>query len=108
MVVLALKESSLRSGEAKEKNDILRVFFEVSSPYMAEKILAPHSLDGEIIVRDNGIELSASREQITEISNALLNEGIKIYEIRTIRKSLEDQFLEMTGGDQIVKQSCVD
>ncbi|MFE5321441.1 ABC transporter ATP-binding protein [Paenibacillus sp. NPDC056579] len=43
-----------------------------------------------------------SREEIAELNVQLVAAGIRVYGIRTRNKSLEDQFLEVTRGNQIV------
>lgn len=43
-----------------------------------------------------------SREDIAELNARLVAAGVRVYGIRTRNKSLEDQFLEVTRGNQIV------
>ncbi|ANE47012.1 bacitracin ABC transporter ATP-binding protein [Paenibacillus swuensis] len=47
------------------------------------------------------LQVVAEREQIAELNAFLIKQGYKVYGIRTVTKSLEDQFLEMTGSDPI-------
>ncbi|WP_077614394.1 ABC transporter ATP-binding protein [Caenibacillus caldisaponilyticus] len=48
------------------------------------------------------LQLSLEREAIPGIVEILVNAGIKLYGITTQKKSLEEKFLEVTGGQQIV------
>ncbi|WP_079914404.1 ABC transporter ATP-binding protein [Paenibacillus sp. 32352] len=43
-----------------------------------------------------------SREEIAKLNERLVSAGIRVYGIRTQNKSLEEQFLEVTRGNQIV------
>ncbi|ANE46607.1 bacitracin ABC transporter ATP-binding protein [Paenibacillus swuensis] len=48
-----------------------------------------------------GVELVTDREWIPQILSALLLMEIPVYGARVLRQSLEDRFLEMTGGAQV-------
>jgi ABC-2 type transport system ATP-binding protein len=52
-------------------------------------------------VTKQGIEISVEYEQIPLINAALVSNGVKVYGIQTVAKSLEERFLEMTGGNEI-------
>lgn len=49
-----------------------------------------------------GIEVSLDYEEIPKLNAALVSEHIKVYGIQVLTKSLEERFLEMTGGNEIV------
>jgi len=49
----------------------------------------------------DGIEVVAERERIPDILAALMRKDILIYSVQAQRQSLEDRFLQMTGGGQI-------
>ncbi|MBJ6360234.1 ABC transporter ATP-binding protein [Paenibacillus sp. GCM10012307] len=74
------------------------VAFEVDQPSEAALVLS----DLQVEHKDNRVVLTADREQIAQINAKLVSAGIKVYGIRLLTKSLEDQFLEVTGGEQIV------
>jgi ABC-2 type transport system ATP-binding protein len=48
------------------------------------------------------VNLNGGREEIAELNARLVSAGVRVYGIRTHSKSLEDQFLEITRGNQIV------
>jgi len=77
------------------------VFFEVNDPEKAKEALQGH-VAGGIMVRSEGLEINVSREQIPGINQLLVQAGIMVYGIKPATKSLEDKFLEMTRGAQIV------
>ncbi|MFD2670845.1 ABC transporter ATP-binding protein [Marinicrinis sediminis] len=52
-------------------------------------------------VSEEAVELTLERAQIPVITKKIVEAGIDVYGIRAVTKSLEDQFLEVTGGNQI-------
>lgn len=48
-----------------------------------------------------GFEIEIAREQIPVVNRALVEKDIPVYAIRAVSKTLEDQFLEITGGGPI-------
>lgn len=85
-------------GEAEQ----LVVRFEVDRPEEAAKVLELVVSGAAITVQPDGLELTVTREQIADVNRHLVQAGLNVYGIRTQIKSLEDRFLEMTGGGQIV------
>ncbi|MCL6601632.1 MAG: ABC transporter ATP-binding protein [Paenibacillus sp.] len=62
---------------------------------------AARELIGSGMVKDGGLVVEAAREEIAEINARFVASGIKVYSIKTNARSLEDQFLEITGGEGI-------
>jgi ABC-2 type transport system ATP-binding protein len=79
----------------------LRVQFEVDQTEKISGILKKLKWEKKMKLSKNGFEIEMSREQIAELNASLVAEGIKVYGIRVIEKTLEDRFLEVTEGDQI-------
>lgn len=71
--------------------------FEVDRPNEALELLAQHSA----AVSEGCIELTTDRETAAWINAQLVSAGLKVYGFRAHSKSLEDQFLEVTGGETI-------
>lgn len=69
--------------------------FEVSNPEAA------FSLIGRGVLREGGLAVVAGREEVAELNAKLVAGGIKVYSIKALSRSLEDQFLEITGGEGI-------
>lgn len=69
--------------------------FEVDN---AEAALA---LIGRGAMKDGGVAVEATREEVADMNARLVSGGIKVYSIRVLSRSLEDQFLEITGGEGI-------
>ncbi|MBY3619336.1 ABC transporter ATP-binding protein [Acinetobacter sp. CUI P1] len=64
----------------------------------AEAALA---LIGQGTLKSGGLVVEAAREDIAEFNARLVAGGIKVYSIRSLARTLEDQFLEVTGGEGI-------
>ncbi|TYA15253.1 ABC transporter ATP-binding protein [Paenibacillus faecis] len=69
--------------------------FEVDAPERALRLVKEGRLEG------NHLIVTADRSATAEINTKLVLAGISVYGIRVLTRSLEDQFLEMTGGGQI-------
>lgn len=83
------------NGEA-DTETLLETIFDVGQMEEAIALLGGGEIrEGRLVVRTN-------REGIAEINARLVQAGIAVYGIRPQKRSLEDQFLEMTGGGQIV------
>jgi ABC-2 type transport system ATP-binding protein len=52
-------------------------------------------------VQEGMVELTTERERIPDILNGLMQDDIRIYGVKMVGRSLEDRFLEITGGGQI-------
>jgi ABC-2 type transport system ATP-binding protein len=83
-------ESSARAAE--------EVSFEVDHPDAALGILEGH---GAGRVQDGALLVTADRSAVAAMNRRLVEAGINVYGIRVKTKSLEDQFLEVTGSETI-------
>ncbi|WP_028591077.1 ABC transporter ATP-binding protein [Paenibacillus massiliensis] len=72
------------------------VAFEVSDPAHALTLVTNGRIQGQTLV------VPLDREQTAELNQRLIEAGIKVYSIRPLSQTLEDQFLELTGGEGIV------
>ena len=52
-------------------------------------------------IKDKEIEIKESIENVPELVEKLVSKGIKIYSVHKVQQSLEEKFLEMTGGNEI-------
>ncbi|WNQ10465.1 ABC transporter ATP-binding protein [Paenibacillus aurantius] len=77
------------------------VLFEVDDAERALAALTEARDDLKANTGQGGIEVSLDREETAEINSMLVGAGVKVYGIRALTKTLEDKFLEITGGDQI-------
>ncbi|MCX7920948.1 MAG: ABC transporter ATP-binding protein [Clostridia bacterium] len=79
----------------------------VSATFTVEPVSKAKACIGSIIksktsaVKNNQIEVEMEWEQIPEVVAKFIQEGIKVYGVQTATKTLEDKFLEATGGSEI-------
>ncbi|MFD2613803.1 ABC transporter ATP-binding protein [Paenibacillus gansuensis] len=74
---------------------------EVNEPAEAAEAVAAWQAGLNPAAVDGLLQVTGEREQIAELNAFLVQSGFKVYGIRSVTKSLEDQFLEMTGSDPI-------
>ncbi|CAM3642214.1 ABC transporter ATP-binding protein [Cohnella lubricantis] len=91
---------SIRGAAASEhqQTEAREVLFEVDHTDAALGVLQGQ---GGVRIADGQLALTAAREEIAETNRRLVQAGIRVYGIRTKTKSLEDQFLEVTGGESV-------
>ncbi|QJC51149.1 ABC transporter ATP-binding protein [Paenibacillus albicereus] len=102
----------LRGGEEADAAGGRRpaqTLFEVDRPDEAaamirDGIRTAEGVPAQVQVRggDGAIVLDAHRADIAEINSLLVRGGILVYGIRSAGKTLEEQFLEVTGGESVV------
>lgn len=86
----------------KTEEEKPRITFEVDNPEKARETISSLEQAGDITIANLQVEVSLNREQIPDVVAALVQAGVKIFGIRAVTKTLEDQFLEMTRSEQIV------
>ncbi|MBB6671681.1 ABC transporter ATP-binding protein [Cohnella nanjingensis] len=89
---------SLRGETAETSQAMEEVLFEVDHPDAAIGVLEGR---GAANVVEGGFTVTADRETIADLNRRLVMAGVRVYAIRTKIKSLEDQFLEVTGGETV-------
>ncbi|MGW7160920.1 ABC transporter ATP-binding protein [Paenibacillus taichungensis] len=86
----------IRNLKAEAGVDVLtEVAFEVNDASRAAERIS------EATVQGNAIVVRLSREQIPDLNARLVSEGFQVYGIRNVTHTLEDQFLQVTGGGSI-------
>lgn len=60
-------------------------------------------LDYNFVAENNGYVVEIKKEDIPKLITEFVQEGIQLFAVQPHQKTLEDQFLEMTGGGQIVE-----
>jgi ABC-2 type transport system ATP-binding protein len=79
----------------------IRVQFQVGDVEKTRSILSSEYPALEIIQTEKGIELNIEHEMIPQINASLVKNEIQVFGITQLSKSLEDRFLEVTGGSRI-------
>ncbi|WP_438347576.1 ABC transporter ATP-binding protein [Paenibacillus sp. FA6] len=72
------------------------IAFDVDQPQLAAELLGVNRVENNLLI------MKISREEVADINARLVQAGLKVYGIREVTRTLEDQFLEMTGSEQIV------
>ncbi|BDG44584.1 ABC transporter ATP-binding protein [Saccharococcus caldoxylosilyticus] len=83
---------------SKQAQKVLLTVKPVEQALTVIKNIYPHM---NITSAKQGIEVSIDYEEIPSLNAALVSENIKVYGIQVLTKSLEERFLEMTGGNEI-------
>lgn len=86
---------------AATADGVSEVSLDVDDASAANAVIAARFEGIEVTTRDNELVLTLSREQIPELVAALVGAGAKVYGVRALKRSLEDQFLAMTGGRSV-------
>lgn len=84
---------------AKQVSDV-QVQFEVDRPDLAVQILQTLTVGQEIGRDEDRVILRIAKSKIPEFTQKLIEAGIQVYGVRTLKPTLEDTFLEMTEGEQ--------
>ena len=78
--------------EGKEDKDTY--FFHIEQREEALAVLSQF----DCVKKTNGIEIQLSKQEVPDVISLLVRENIRLYEVKIMTKSLEDRFLEITGG----------
>ncbi|MWC30409.1 ABC transporter ATP-binding protein [Paenibacillus sp. MMS18-CY102] len=92
-----LVDQRIISQEGPAADALLTYRFEVDRPEDAAALLTGHRTK----VDSSAVELEANREEAASINAQFVASGIKVYGFRVQSKSLEEQFLEITGGETV-------
>jgi len=77
-----------------------QVRFEVDRPDLAVQILQAIMAGDEITADQHHVLIRIAKAHIPNISRKLMEAGINVYGVNTIKKTLEDKFMEVTGGEK--------
>ena len=86
-------------GQQDQKHTVI---FTVNDREKAESVIKQLEIQGVKQIEENKLEISLDREQIADINAQLVQAGVRVYQIQSTIKTLEEKFLEVTGGNEIV------
>jgi len=92
----------IRSLQEARSQAQTKIVIEVGDPASAEQLLAAAMDGSRLTVSGNQLELIGDKSAIPHITKLLVASEIEVFGIHAVQKSLEDQFLEITGGEMIV------
>ncbi|WP_019419360.1 ABC transporter ATP-binding protein [Paenibacillus sp. OSY-SE] len=101
-IIQAGKLIDVRSMNDLKNRVAHRIIVEVEEPEPTKEVLTAMLPDIAMAVQAGQLEITAGRDRIPELTRALVQAEIDVYGIRTANQSLEDRFLELTRGEQIV------
>ncbi|MGZ9582925.1 ABC transporter ATP-binding protein [Paenibacillus marinisediminis] len=78
------------------------VQFRVAQLEDAERLLQERQCQYSTNQQAGSVTVTLQQEEIPELVSLMVQHGLKIYEVRQVAESLEDAFLSMTKGGQIV------
>ncbi len=84
--------------EEMMQNQLMQVRFEIDRPDLALPVLQSLLSGKEIIADQNTLQVPINKEQIPEITEKLMEAGVKVYGVQTAKRTLEDKFIEITEG----------
>ena len=90
-----------KMSELLKQDKASRVIFTVDNVSKAKLCLENMFRDQETVVHGNSIDIVIDSDQFSEIINQFVQEKIKVIATETATKTLEDKFLELTGGHEI-------
>lgn len=94
---------AIRDNAEQDEAYLHTVRFEVDRGQDASQALREWTGEKtEILTEGTSVTLMLQQEQIPEMVEKLVGAGFKIYSVRKVEKTLEDKFLEVTRGGQIV------
>lgn len=89
------------SGKIIEQSDV-KLFKESLNVYVFEvDNTADIKIEGIYDITETSFKLKGDKEKISKIIKKLVNKNVKIYEVKAMAYSLEEAFLNKTGGNKI-------
>lgn len=76
--------------------------WEVDQPEQALEVITGYLEETDAKIKEGCLYLFIEKKQIPEINKKMVEAKIAVYGIESTRRTLEDQFLEITGGEQVV------
>lgn len=75
------------------------VSYEVDQPSHAVQVLQTMMAGEEIKREQNMIYVHLPKSRIPEVNQKLMQSGINVYSVQNTKRTLEDKFIELTGGE---------
>ncbi|WP_273832224.1 ABC transporter ATP-binding protein [Guptibacillus sedimenti] len=91
-----------RVNDFVQNDQEVMVSFEVDPVEHAVHAIKANLPDCEIEQADRKLTIKIEHELIPEVTAVLVEKGVRVYGIQSSVKTLEDVFLEVTGGEQVV------
>ncbi|WP_372630923.1 ABC transporter ATP-binding protein [Cohnella sp.] len=92
----------VRSLQEAKHSMQTKIIVESSDIESAHRLLSGAFNHQGVTLAGDRIEITADRSLIPDIARLLVKAGLDVYGIHASQQSLEDQFLEITGGEMVV------
>ncbi|GLC88413.1 ABC transporter ATP-binding protein [Lysinibacillus piscis] len=89
--------------DIREMNSEAETVYYVEATPVEKVEEVAHALQIEFTQREKGLELQLTKEHVPNFVSVLVAQNVAIFTIQPQQKTLEEQFLEMTGGGQIAE-----
>ncbi|REE91635.1 ABC-2 type transport system ATP-binding protein [Paenibacillus taihuensis] len=101
-IIQSGKLVDIRSLQETRDTAQSKIVIETGDMHAAQRLLAS-AFDSALLSMSNGqLELAAEKSVIPHITKLLVSADIDVLGIHAVQKSLEEQFLEITGGEMVV------
>ncbi len=101
-IIQSGKLIDVRSLQETQNSVQTKIVVESSDLESAHRLLSGAFNHQGVEVIGDRIEITADRSLIPDVARLLVKAGLDIYGIHAAQRSLEDQFLEITGGEMVV------
>ena len=101
-IIQSGKLIDVRSLQETKNSVQTKIVVEASDLESAYRLLSGAFNNQGVEVVGERIEITADRSLIPDVARLLVKAGLDIYGIHAAQRSLEDQFLEITGGEMVV------
>lgn len=101
-IIQAGKLIDIRSLQETRDSIQSKIVIEVGDLLAAQQLLSAIFDASRITVKGNQLEIAADKAAIPDITRLLVSSEIDVLGIQVAQKSLEEQFLEITGGEMVV------
>ncbi|MFC5406691.1 ABC transporter ATP-binding protein [Cohnella soli] len=101
-IIQSGKLVDVRSLQEHKTTAQTKIVIEVGDLQAARQLLAETFDESLLSTSGNLLEVLADKTAIPDIARMLVKSGLDVYGIHAAQKSLEEQFLEITGGEMVV------
>ena len=93
----------IKNGEVIETSEISKIKKDASQEFKIFEVdninAVKEIIDKIVILDENKFKLNVPKNEVPDVINKLVENKIKIYEVKSEEKTLEDAFFEKTGGN---------
>lgn len=101
-IIQSGKLMDIRSLQADKELAKTKIVIETGDVSAAQQLLAATFESSQLVAAGSQLELAADKSYIPRITRLLVEANIDVLGIHAVQKSLEEQFLEITGGEIVV------